>query len=204
MKNNCIYFVEGQCEEVLLNALKERPPKIVPGRVKVFNVIKNELTRSQLLMIQPGTTVVLVFDTDVAITDKLRRNIRLIDQYCSRTKIVFLPQVLNLEDELVRCTDVRSPAELTRSKSVKDFKRDFCAFSQRVEMIEILDLLSFYAQQYRGTTKRGIEALSWKMQGMSISEIAEALKIPPSYVGAWISKAKFALRRDPGFRQTIL
>lgn len=77
-------------------------------------------------------------------------------------------------------------------------------FSQRVEMIEILDLLSFYAQQYRGTTKRGIEALSWKMQGMSISEIAEALKIPPSYVGAWISKAKIALRRDPNFRQTIL
>lgn len=129
MKNNCIYFVEGQCEEVLLNALKERPPKIVPGRVKVFNVIKNELTRSQLLMIQPGTTVVLVFDTDVAITDKLRKNIRLIDQYCSRTKIVFLPQVLNLEDELVRCTDIRSPAELTRSKSVKDFKRDFCALT---------------------------------------------------------------------------
>lgn len=77
-------------------------------------------------------------------------------------------------------------------------------FAQRVEMIEILDLLSFYAQQYRGTTKRGIEALAWKMQGMSISEIASALQIPPSHVGAWISKAKMVLRRDPGFRQTIL
>lgn len=77
-------------------------------------------------------------------------------------------------------------------------------FVQRVEMIEILDLLSFYAQQYRGTAKRGIEALSWKMQGMSISEIADTLQIPPSYVGAWISKAKTALRRNPEFRQTIL
>lgn len=77
-------------------------------------------------------------------------------------------------------------------------------FAQRVEMIELLDLLSFYAQQYCGTTKRGIEALAWKMQGMSVSEIADALQIPPSHVGAWISKAKSALRRNPGFRQTIL
>ena len=38
------------------------------------------------------------------------------------------------------------------------------SFAQRVELIEILDLLSFYAQQYRGTTKRGIEALSWKLR----------------------------------------
>ena len=77
-------------------------------------------------------------------------------------------------------------------------------FAQRVELIEILDLLSFYAQQYRGITKRGIEALSWKLQGMSISEIADALQIPPSHVGAWISKAKSALRRNPEFKQTIL
>ncbi len=77
-------------------------------------------------------------------------------------------------------------------------------FAQRVEMIELLDLLSFYAQQYRGTTRRGIEALSWKMQGMSISEIAETLQVPPSHIGAWISKAKSALRRNPGFRQTVL
>ena len=77
-------------------------------------------------------------------------------------------------------------------------------FAQRVELIELLDLLSFYAQQYNGTTKRGIEALSWKVQGMSISEIANAMQVPPSHIGAWISKAKSALRRNPEFRQTIL
>lgn len=38
----------------------------------------------------------------------------------------FLPQVLNLEDELVRCTDVRTAMELTKSGSVKNFKTDFC------------------------------------------------------------------------------
>lgn len=77
-------------------------------------------------------------------------------------------------------------------------------FAQRVELIELLDLLSFFAQQYNGTIKRGIEALSWKVQGMSISEIANAMQVPPSHIGAWISKAKSALRRNPEFRQTIL
>ena len=28
MKNNCIYFAEGKCEERLLNALKDNPQKI--------------------------------------------------------------------------------------------------------------------------------------------------------------------------------
>ena len=85
--------------------------------------------------------------------------------------------------------------------SEKHFKED--TFAQRMEMIEIVDLLSFYSQQYQGTTKRGIEALSWKMQGVGISEIAEHLQVPPSHVGAWISKAKLALRCNPGFREII-
>ena len=41
-------------------------------------------------------------------------------------KIIFLPQVLNLENELVRYTDVRTVMELTKSGSVKNFKTDFC------------------------------------------------------------------------------
>ena len=35
-------------------------------------------------------------------------------------------------------------------------------------------------------------------------EIANAMQVPPSHIGAWISKAKSALRRNPEFRQTIL
>ena len=62
MKNNCIYFVEGKCEAALLAALKERPQKIVSGRVKIFNVIGNLIPRSQLVTIQAGTTIVFVKD----------------------------------------------------------------------------------------------------------------------------------------------
>lgn len=129
MKNNCIYFAEGRCEERLLNALKENPQRIRPGRVKVFNAVQELLTKSQLITIQAGTTVVLVFDTDVPITEYLKENIKRLSTLCTKVKIVYLPQVMNFEDELVRCSDIRSVVELTRSKSNKDFKRDFCAMS---------------------------------------------------------------------------
>lgn len=148
MKNNCIYFVEGKCEATLLAALKERPQKILSGRVKIFNVITNLIPRSQLVTIQAGTTVVFVFDTDVPVTESLKKNIELVDTYCSKTKVIFLPQVMNLEDELVRCTDISSISELTHSRSTKDFKRDFCAMSNCRDVLNRhqLDVLRLWTQ----------------------------------------------------------
>jgi hypothetical protein len=127
MNNTCVYFVEGACEEKLINALKESPARIAPGKIKIFNVIQNELPRSILISIQPGSRVVFVFDTDVSRTDQLGKNIQRLRKLCSGVKIICLAQVLNVEDELVRCTDVSSPRELTKSRTDKDFKRDFCA-----------------------------------------------------------------------------
>ena len=53
-------------------------------------------------------------------------NLELLTRYCRKAENHFFPQVLNLEDELVRCTDVRTAMELTKSGSVKNFKTDFC------------------------------------------------------------------------------
>lgn len=126
---NCIYFVEGECEEALISALKAAPAVITPGKTKVLNVLTEEITKSRLIMISPGTTVVFVFDTDVPITDRLKLNISRIEQYCTSSKLIFLPQVRNLEDELVRCTDISKITELTKSKSTSNFKADFCKVS---------------------------------------------------------------------------
>ena len=126
MNNKCIYYVEGPCEQQLIAALKETPARLIPGKVKVFNVVQNLIPKSQMLSIQAGTTVVLVFDTDVSQTSNLKKNLELLTRYCGKLKIIFLPQVLNLENELVRCTDVRTVMELTKSGSVKNFKTDFC------------------------------------------------------------------------------
>ena len=126
MNARCIYFVEGPCEKQLISALKEDPGKVIPGKVRVFNLIQNRFPNSLLLAIQPGTTVVLVFDTDVPKADVLRENIKLLKRYCVRIKLIHLGQVLNLEDELVRCTDAKAIAELTKSEGTQKFKTDFC------------------------------------------------------------------------------
>ena len=90
MNNKCIYYVEDPCEQQLIAALKEAPERLIPGKIKVFNVVQNLIPKSQM------------------------------------SENHFFPQVLNLEDELVRCTDVRTAMELTKSGSVKNFKTDFC------------------------------------------------------------------------------
>lgn len=126
MNTKCVYLVEGSCEKQLISALKEHPSKLIPGKVRVFNLIQKRLPKSMLLTIQPGTIVVLAFDTDVPQTDALRDNIKLLRQYCVHIKLVFLAQVTNLEDELIRCTDVDAVVELTKSEGTQKFKNDFC------------------------------------------------------------------------------
>ena len=37
-----------------------------------------------------------------------------------------ISQVMSLEDELERCTDIKSVSELTHSNSIRNFKTDFC------------------------------------------------------------------------------
>ena len=120
------YFVEGECEQKLLNALKATPSLIHPGKVRVFNVIKNCLKTSSLISIKDGY-VVFVFDSDVPETGALKQNIEAVKRInpAKTSKLLFLVQVKNLEDELVRATDIDSVEELTRSKSRKNFKADF-------------------------------------------------------------------------------
>lgn len=122
----CQYYVEGKCEEQLINALKSEPRLLVPGKVVVHNVIQTVIPRREVNMIKAGTTVVFVFDTDVEKTDILNKNIAYVKNYASQIKLVQLAQVLNFEDEIVRATDVKKAQELTRSQTVSNFKSDFC------------------------------------------------------------------------------
>ncbi len=124
----CIYFVEGECEQKLINALKDNPALLIPGKIKVFNIVQEKLPRSILLSIR-DSYVVLVFDVDVGNSDILKANINNLIKCCSGIKIVTVPQVINFEEELVRATDVTKIYNLTHSKSSSDFKRDFIKLS---------------------------------------------------------------------------
>lgn len=124
----CTYFVEVECEQKLLNAIKTAPSLVQPGKVRVFNVIQDVLSKSHLYSIKEGL-IVFVFDSDVPETSRLKQNIDMVKRICraKAVKLVFLVQVMNLEDELVRATNIKRIAELTSSKSDKDFKTDFIA-----------------------------------------------------------------------------
>ena len=126
MNSKCIYFVEGECEKQLINALKISPEILTPGKVKVYNVKQNLIPKSQLLAIQPKTKVALVFDTDVEDRKALDKNIEMLRKYCSNVTVINMMQVLDFEDEIVRSTDVSKAQELTKSRSVSNFKTDFC------------------------------------------------------------------------------
>lgn len=124
----CVYFVEGPCEEKLINALKIEPRLLTPGKVNVYNIIQNEIPRREVNMIKAGTKVVLLFDTDVEKTDILQKNIDYLKKYASQVKVVNLAQVMNFEDEIARATDVKKAQDLTKSLSVSEFKTAFCKF----------------------------------------------------------------------------
>lgn len=117
-----LYFAEGECETKLVSALKEQPSLIRQGKVKKFNVIDEELKRSVLMTFPPGSIVILVFDTDVEITKILKRNLKLLSEFCKEVKVLTIPQGLNFENEIERSTDVKRAQDLTKSKSVSEFK----------------------------------------------------------------------------------
>lgn len=131
------YFVEGECEQKLLDAIKVAPSLIHPGKVRVFNVIKNCLKTSNLISIKDGY-VVFVFDSDVPETGTLKQNIETVKRICpaKTAKLLFLVQVMNLEDELIRATDINNIEELTRSKSRKNFKSDFLTLKNCRSVLE--------------------------------------------------------------------
>ena len=77
-------------------------------------------------------------------------------------------------------------------------------FDTQVSLIETLSLLDACKKDYDGVTRLGIEALALKLQGMRVTDIAELYQVPPSHVGAWISRSTAKLRRDSKFLKSLL
>lgn len=77
-------------------------------------------------------------------------------------------------------------------------------FDSKLSMVETLALLDASKKDYDGVSRLGIEALALKIQGMRVTDIAELYQVPPSYVGAWISRALSKLRSNPHFMESLL
>lgn len=140
MNERVLYFVEGDCEKKLIDELKKE--KLLPsGKSTVFNVLTRRISFSRLMEIGTGSIVIFVFDTDgekdISI---LKENLNLLRTQLFDVSIVKLIQVKNLEDELVRSTDIKQIIELTNSKSIADFK---VAFLRTKSCLSILKRHSF-------------------------------------------------------------
>lgn len=126
MKNVSIqYYVEGENEKKLVSIFKSDLRYIKPGKVQILNVLQNYITDAHIRTLKKGTIVVLVFDTDTGQANILNQNIKKLKESSCVSKVITVPQVPNLEGELVRSCSIKSALELLNSKSKKDFKSEF-------------------------------------------------------------------------------
>ena len=123
------YYVEGDDEKRLIEVLKTDMRLIIPGKVQILNVVQERLTDLKLRTLQDGTTLVFVFDTDVGVPTILNENIRKAKKSSNIKDVYCVPQVKNIEDELIRAMGLKNIEELLNSKSKKDFKRDMGAIA---------------------------------------------------------------------------
>ena len=138
MSKNAIYryFVEGESEQVLINTLKTELGLIVPGKVEILNVVQKKINKNWLRTMKPRTTVILVYDTDIEKADTLEKNIELLKQCAAVKEVWCIPQVKNLEEELVRACNIKNVKELTGTKTIQDHKKAFINSSNQSHMLK--------------------------------------------------------------------
>ena len=67
--------------------------------------------------------------------------------------------------------------------------------------LDTADLLADCKRRYIGVARLGVEALEWKVKGLTGADIARLYGAKPNEVGAWISRAKTKLKKDAAFRR---
>ncbi len=150
MKNiNIQYFVEGEDEKKLINTLKNQLGVIESGKVQRLNVIENKISDNIIRTFKRNTIVVLVFDTDTKNTDILNSNIKKLKACKFISKVITIPQVYNLEDELVHSCNIKDITELLNSRSKKDFKSDLIHITNLDSKLKehSFDINLFWSQQ---------------------------------------------------------
>ena len=75
---------------------------------------------------------------------------------------------------------------------------------KQISLLETLDLLETSKGAYQGVARLGIEALELQIKGFNISDIAKLYDVPPSHVGAWVSRSAQKLKKDKNFLSGIL
>ncbi len=119
------YFVEGECEKKLINELKVPKTNLfLPGKVDVINVVNEKISRQRLMVLNPKTIIVLIYDIDVENTKILDYNIDMLRKY-KFNNIYHIQSINNFEDELVYATSLKSINDMYNTSDVDEFKTKF-------------------------------------------------------------------------------
>ncbi len=165
------YFVEGECEEKLINILKN--PKyncIVAGKISVCNFINKRISDMQIMNLKPNVNIILVYDTDVEKTDVLNENIAKLRKHKIKN-IYHIHSVKDFEDEIIYSTSINNINEFFDTKTKSDFKNKFIKANSEGLKTK-LDSLNFdndklWSRQGKGcfkefSTKQGIKVIKNK------------------------------------------
>ena len=129
------YYVEGECEKKLVRTLIGQN-LILPGQTDVLNPVQQYIKSTHLRKLPAKTIVVLIFDTDINNLEILKNNIQFMKTHPNIKKIISIPQVTNLEGELIRCTDVHQIRQLLNSKTNSEFKTAFIEEKRLYEKLQ--------------------------------------------------------------------
>ncbi len=125
MTKNFQYFVEGECEKKLINELKvPKNDLLLPGKVEVLNVVCEKISKQRLMVLKPNTNIILIYDVDVANTEILNYNIKMLKKYKFKN-IYHIQSINNFEDELVYATSLKCINEMYNTVSTNEFKTRF-------------------------------------------------------------------------------
>ena len=136
LTNNRIqYYVEGECEKKLVKMLI-RQKLIMPGQADVLNPVQEHIRITHLRKLPARTIIVLIFDTDTDNPDILRDNLQFLSGKTNAKRIITIPQVPNLEKELIHCTDIRRIRDLVNCGHDSDFKTAFIEEKRLYEKLQ--------------------------------------------------------------------
>lgn len=149
-----LYYVEGEDDEKIVNALKNN--YIISGKVLPFNIVQKKITNMYLRIFKEKTILILVFDVDTNNINIFTENLKILKECKNIKKIILVPQVQNLEDELKRATTIKQIKELTNSKSNSDFKRDLLKITNIIQILKKnnFDINKFWSNEPTNNFKR--------------------------------------------------
>lgn len=129
------YYVEGKTDSIIIKGLILLD-YIFSGKVDEFKVLEKMFKTTHTRVLKKETTVILVFDTDVDCVGRLEENIRFLEKQSNIKEVICIPQVKNLEDELVRSCNITKIEEFLNTASPSEFKKKLVSNTNIKRLLE--------------------------------------------------------------------